>query len=53
MRDLFEMFNDAAKELYQITHIGVSQFDMDAEQLKSDIDLDLLGEEKDEWLGKG
>ncbi|QTH63061.1 hypothetical protein J1N51_09930 [Psychrosphaera ytuae] len=45
MRGLKELFQEAANEFYQLTHLGVSQFDMDAEQLKSDIDLDLFGEE--------
>lgn len=53
MRDLKEIFHDAANEFYQLTHIGVSQFDMDAEQLKSDIDLDLFGEDNSHLLETG
>jgi len=42
MRGLFELVNDAYSEVYKLTHLGFSQFDMDAKQFNREMDKDLF-----------
>lgn len=42
MRGLFEIVNDAYTEVYKITHLGFSQFDMDVKQFNREMDKDLF-----------
>lgn len=42
MRGLFDIVNDAYTEVYKLTHLGFSQFDMDTKLFNSEMNKDLF-----------
>lgn len=46
MRNIIELIHNTVDELSQLTHLGISQFEMDVKDMDEEIDKDLLGIEE-------